>query len=264
MKKKITKVRVDNLPEKLKEELGIPEEVTNFREMVKNDPAIQEKIKEYENLPDVPDSTDHPQTPDWVGRTTLPKAILKKRNEYVVGLFMLGLSWTSILKNVNHNCASKGRYPVKMDTVRRIVRKHYEKPELSVIEQRKENDALMEAQFERMQWVIEKAMKFANNKKDKDWKAFEFITTWEKIFQMSQTMVENRNWNASRANPMISIQNNELHVQWDMHVNTFQRGSTMMHLKKSAGYTKLLDKLNKKISWEEDEWEILEGTVSDG
>jgi hypothetical protein len=269
MKKKLKTVRLDKLPEGMKEELGIPADMDDFRDIVKNSPEIQAKLAVLENAPEfVGESKQVPTAGVW--RTTLSQETIKQRNEFIIGMFLLWVSRSSIYNNTNNKASVGWRYPLKMEVIKKIVTKHFSRPSKTMLEEQKENLALKDAQFEVMQWVIERASKWARAKKDEQRKPFEFITTREKIFQMHQLMVENRNWNMSRMNPAISINNNTLnmHVEGDMHVSSFQRGSTMMHLKQSEGYKKLMGKLNAKLWIDVDEADdedddIIEGEVLD-
>lgn len=61
--------------------------------------------------------------------------------------------------------------------------------------------------------LIEKASVYINNKTKKDWKPFEYISSVKNLYEMRQQLIENRNWNDSRANPLIQInENSQLNI----------------------------------------------------
>lgn len=258
MYKKVKKIRVDDLNEELKEELWIDSDVKDFRKLVANSPDLKEKVASLENVPEPDVEVD-----TSAGRPSMPKEVLDRRNEYIVGLYMLGVSMEAIWKNTNHKASDGGWLPISRDRVRKVVSDHFRKPTMTVLEEKREDVAMREWMFQVMHEIIHKVMSYARNRKDSEWKPFEYITTYEKIFAMFQQMVENRNWNSSKANPMISINSNmnNLTIEGDMHVSTFQRGSAMMHLKKSEGYQKLMEKLNEKLSGGSEEGEVIDAEV---
>lgn len=101
-------------------------------------------------------------------------------------------------------------------------------------------EGLKEAQFMVMQNMIEKAQRYLIEKK-KDWKPFEYMQTIETIFRMSQQMVENRNWNASRMNPLVQI--NQANTQ----LNLYQQNNMALIEEPSSAMQTLRQKLKDEF-----------------
>ena len=60
---------------------------------------------------------------------------------------------------------------------------------------------MMEANFAAQERLIEDMALYIIKKPKDSWKPFEYMRAMEILFNMRQLMVENRGWNATKANP---------------------------------------------------------------
>ena len=147
----------------------------------------------------------------------VPVALMQKRNDYIIGLWMMGLAPSTIRQNVNKMHSSKGWGELAHErSIRRIISEHYQKMKPAVKDQRAYEEGLKEAVFDQQEKLAESiATKIRDrNKKGSDyqWKAFEEIAAIGELGRLRQSMIENRNWNASRMNPLIGVQLNSVQI----------------------------------------------------
>lgn len=165
------------------------------------------------------------------GRNAVPLQLVKERREYEVGLYLAGLSKSSIVKQINKMAASKQWGTISKSTLLTDINKHYEEnrgldeADFSFI------DNLREAHLDRMEINIEKLAisvnesknnKYDSNgkliKKGKEWKAFEYQSSLESLHKMFMDMAELQNWNLGRKNALVGVERDQTNL-------IYQKGS---------------------------------------
>ena len=161
------------------------------------------------------------QTSDKKGATELVDKTRKEdRNEYIISLYLMGYSPKTILTQVNKLAETRNWGTLSLiNSIRRILYKYADENKINTTIQDSSERFLA---IDRLNNIVERFARYiskreteANKKiddkkvnKDAQWKPFEYSDALEKLFKMQQQIVENMNWNASRANPLIAIQNN--------------------------------------------------------
>lgn len=220
---------------------------TTVRKQVEETPEVQEAIAELvESLGD--EDTFAPKEGGvTVGRKAgVPLALVEERNEYIIGLWMMGLSPATIRQNVNKMHGAKGWGELAHErSIRRIISEHYQKTKPSVKDQRQYEEGLKEAVFVQQEQLAEKMVTYVRDREkaipsnpSKEWKPFEFMAALGEIGRLRQSMIENRNWNASRMNPLIAVQNNS------MQINVYEQNSlgVIEHEEKRKEVIALIDR----------------------
>lgn len=144
----------------------------------------------------------------WISREKIAE-----RNEYIIGLYVMGLSAKTILNQVNKAAIEKWWGILDDDwSIRKIVSKYFKDKIPDWNARVAYFEWLKEASYSQQENLIEKMALHIRNKSN--WKEFEYQDALEKLFKMQQSLIENRNWNDSRANPLINISNttNQLNV----------------------------------------------------
>lgn len=152
--------------------------------------------------------------PLW-GRPPMTDAEVQERNEFIVSLYLMWLSTSSILKNTLAQWGIRWWYVPKDEwKIKRIISDYFRTQSPWVKDKQLFSDWLKEAAFARQEKLVEKVSDYVRKKKETDWKPFEMVSAHSELFRMMQQLVENRNWNASRANPMLLQinQSNQLNV----------------------------------------------------
>lgn len=130
------------------------------------------------------------------------------RNEMILSFYLMWLSVDTIQKTINAKAIESGWEPIlDVDNMYRLISKESKKrvPEWNLKEHL---EWLRQAAYARQEILIEKAAVFVSKMDSNKMKPFEYMTNIEKLFQMMQQAVENRNWNESRMNPLVAINNN--------------------------------------------------------
>ena len=188
--------------------------------------------------------------------------LLAKRNEFIVGLHVSGLTIRTIQRQVNLQATTKGWGMVHHErTIQRAIAKHFAKQLPSTQERQRYDDSLREAMFTQQEAILERLIINTKKKEKSKWKPFEEAAAMDTIFKMQQQIIENRNWNESKKNPNINLNltNNNLSVFTDTAVE--RRESTLKNpaLDRIKGF--LSNKFEKKDLLDEDDEEVQEWEI---
>lgn len=130
---------------------------------------------------------------------------IESRNERIIDLQTAGLTAKTIVKFINDSAKQNNRPTVK-DTraVITIISEYYRRLKPSQKDAKSETEALKDAALMRQEQMIETLSLYISNNKNilKPW---EYVQATAELFKMQQFNIENRNWNASRANPNLAI-----------------------------------------------------------
>lgn len=181
---------------------------------VEESPQVQEALARLEEA--VPENPNARQFPERSGPGRAPgatQALINERNDWIIGLYMMGLSTKSIKKSLD-NIRHKRGWPAVTSSMQilRIISKHYQDNRPAVEDLTEYKEGLKEAAFDQQELLIEKAVMYMQRRDDKSWKPFEFMSALKQLYDMRQQLIENQNWNASRANPMFAIHNESTQV----------------------------------------------------
>ena len=99
-----------------------------------------------------------------------------------------------------------------------VVADYYRSNRASIKDMKDETDALREAALARQEEIVEKLSIHINNNRS-SMKNWEYVQAMAELFKMQQLLMENRNWNASRANPDIKMTQNNIHIYQNTFVN---------------------------------------------
>lgn len=211
------------IPPDMREAMDLPEGVKTVRQAMEAVPEVQEATEVVDpngNVIVLP-----PKLPGVPGPALgVTHDLIRQRNERIVGLYMSGMTPLTILKNINFEAATKGWGELKdARSIKRIISQHYAAQRPSAKEQREHDDGMRDAMFEQQERLLEKAMlyfqKRESDSRSNPWKPFEYFSAIDVIARIRQTLIENRNWNASRMNPLVLNQFNATQV------NVFDRNA---------------------------------------
>lgn len=170
---------------------------------------------------------------------------LERRNETIVNLFTMGLSARTILKQINKKCATEGWWTLEHEgSVNNIISKYFKKQRenMSSVALREEEEAMKTAYFLQQEHLIEQMVLYVNNRPESSWKPFEKVAAMQAIGNVRQQMFENRNWNASRHNPLV------VGLHTNQTLNVFQDGAIQLQEEwKSEALTQLLSSLKERF-----------------
>jgi hypothetical protein len=199
----------------MKRELGISPMATNVHAAIESLPEVQDALQKFEQQ----EGTNAPwselvEKTNGGGTPGVPHSLLKERNLRIIELYQMGLMPETIRKHINSQERSRRWGMIaKAGSVARIVSEYYRSQHPPIQERKAYDEGLREAMFSSMELLIEKASLYMakRNQRD-DWKPFEYMAAMEVLSRMMQAMVDNRNWNASKMNPRIAIQQNINHL----------------------------------------------------
>lgn len=157
-----------------------------------------------------------PEVSRWP-KPGVPKPLLEERNEYIINLQLMGLSPSTIQRSVNTQARVKGWWEIEnVRSIRRIIADYYNAQKPLAKDSKAFMDWMKEAAFAAQERMIEKLSVYISKKPESAWKPFEYWAIMDSLFRMKQQLIENRNWNASRMNPMISLtQSNQINIYED-------------------------------------------------
>ncbi len=209
-KKKVTKI-----PKAMQEAIGIDVDTVD---------ELKEKIA-LDILPEV----EEVDISKVAGGHTMgvSRDAIKKRNDFIVDLRLMGMNKRNIMKQVNARHEKTQWGLIKNEgTIGKIVAKHYNNNKESIRDMSAYEEGSQDAHYEQMETVLEKMMIHVS-KKDKErvyvrtnkkgveiytgaWKPFEYMAALESVHKVQQNIAENRNWNASKKNPFALVQTNNI------------------------------------------------------
>lgn len=128
------------------------------------------------------------------------------RDEEVIRLFWIGMVHRTILQYINAKADANNWEKFWHESqVRRIVTKYYKKYQNTSwdVYAAEDEQALKEAYYLQQEKLVEDLLMFiSEQKKNKKIKIFEYVQAMETVWRIRQQMIENRNWNDSRKNPL--------------------------------------------------------------
>lgn len=127
-----------------------------------------------------------------------------RRNEYIIDLSVKGLGIRSIWKMVNAKSEENGWGVLKNEGSISVIISKYYKSDRRVKNLSEQDEGEQIAHYEKMSKLLEDAvLRFAQERKTMTSK--DFFRAVEVIGRLQQDMADNRNWNASKRNPLIEI-----------------------------------------------------------
>lgn len=216
-------VRFDDLPKEFQEVLN----GSSVSEIVEWDPIVKEWLEKFITIWEDQVEIVPQIKPEWAWGWTLwvSHDLIEKRNMKIIDWYTMGISFRTILYNVNEASKKFWRWIIESEkTIRRIIAEYYTSIRPSTEELNVFDDAMREAAYAAHEQAIEKLSRVVINKPQSQRKSdFEYAIVLEKIVQARQLQIENRWWNKTRANPIAQIQNNTqiniINQNVDMYAN---------------------------------------------
>ena len=199
----------------MKKELGIDSKAQTVASAVESLPEVQDALQEFVAADDKSDSPAPPAKPLTGGRSLGVSQIkIDERNRRIVELTQMGLTPQTVLKHINSQAGAMGWGTITtIGTINRIVADFYINQTPPVRELRAHEQGLKEAMFNAIQRTIEKAnLYIAKREAKNDWKPFEFMAAIETLARLQENLVNFKNWNASKMNPLIAVQQNNTYI----------------------------------------------------
>ena len=211
------KIDLSDVPQVVKDALGMVEGQKTFSEVIESDPDVQANLQAIQGV--VENASESViLLEEWKPGAQLGvnKDAIEKRNYTIVDLYCMWLTHRTILNTINARNKMENRGYIENErSLRRIIVDYYNKTKPSASEDMGSyNDSLREAAYAAQDKAIEKLAMAVSNKKDKTFKSdFEYAIAIEKLIQAHQLRIENRGWNLSRGNPLVvHQQNNQINI----------------------------------------------------
>lgn len=214
---------------------------TTVSDLVENDPEVKKLIDEMNNL-EWQKLLPAREKPHSLGPTPgIPQKVLAERNEYIVGLWLMGLSSATIHRSANAQAAVRGWSVIEHErSIKRIITDYYNAQRPSTKDAKAYQEGLKEATFAAQERLVEKMAIYVSKRPESSWKPFEYMAAMETIARVRQQLVENRNWNASRMNPLIALTQST-------QLNVFEEGSQGIVTEPSPALKRITAYLREKV-----------------
>lgn len=210
-------------------------------DLVENDPEVKKFIDEMNNLEGKELLPEREVTSVKGPPQGIPQKVLKERNEYIVGLSLMGLSSGTILRSSNTQAKIKGWWEIEHErSIKRIITEYYNAQKPSTKDAKAYQDGQKEASFAAQEKLIESMAVYISKRAESSWKPFEKMAAMETVARVRQQMMENRNWNASRMNPLIALTQST-------QLNVFEEGSQTIITEPSAALQRITSYLRERV-----------------
>lgn len=150
------------------------------------------------------------------GRKSIPEVVLQERREYVVALSIMGMSASTIQRQVNADAARKGWGEVSLRTIELDIAAYFRANRVLSIQDYDHKDQLRTAHILQMKKVIEKMSLHIHDKQYK-WKPFEYAAALTELHKMLMDLAQVENWNLGDVKPTtINLQQNNITQVWEV------------------------------------------------
>jgi len=236
------RINMSDVPQVIKDAMWIVDWKKTFAHIIESDPDVQEQLGLMDSILSTPEESTVIKNSKWP-QLWIKQEALEKRNNTIVDYCTMGMTYKTILRNINARNEIEQRGYIENEwSIRRIVSDYYRsiKPraseDLSAIE-----DAMREAAYAAQDRAIEK-LALTLKKTGKFKSDFERAIAIEKLIQAHQLRIENRWWNKTRATPF-SAQQNNTHINIiNQHVN-----NVVIEGSKEGSVKSLLGELDKLL-----------------
>ncbi|MDO8468159.1 MAG: hypothetical protein Q7S29_00165 [Candidatus Peribacter sp.] len=202
------------IPTAVKRILCIPSSAKTIQQAVESQPEVQAAIQKLELREGVSESCCAVSKVRGGGTQGVPHYLLQERNRRIVELHQMGLTPETIRKYVNSRAEVTGWGEITWEgSISRIVSTYFQNQRPSARELEAHEEGMRDAMFSSMSVLIEQmALHIAKRNQAGDWAKFEYAAAMGTLFRMHQTLVDDRNWNASKINPHQAIQRNNINI----------------------------------------------------
>ena len=135
-----------------------------------------------------------------IGRKPISTALLEERRQHTAALKLAGMSYQTIVKDVNNRSKVKGWGEVTLLTVIRDISAYYRANKVVDLEDYDYYDNLRTAHIHQIEKVIEKMSLHVYDKKYK-WKPFEYMAALTELHKAQVNLTEIQNWHLGNKNP---------------------------------------------------------------
>lgn len=150
------------------------------------------------------------------GRKAISDTVLKERREYTVSLNLMGMSNSTILRQINSMAVQKGWGEVSLRTVELDIAAYFRENRVLSIQDYDHKDQLRTAHVLQMKKVIEKMSLHIHDKQYK-WKPFEYAAALTELHKMLMDLAQVENWNLGDVKPAtINLQQNNITQVWEV------------------------------------------------
>lgn len=148
--------------------------------------------------------------------STPKKALRELRNEHVIKWYGQGMTVRTITNMVNSHAIKKGWDEVSENQCHKIILDYFKKRRelLRGVDWKENEKAFQDAMLDQQEKFLEKIV-LTYNRLEKEAKfknLFEQIQMADLISRMRQQLIENKNWNESRKNPLVVAESNTFEV----------------------------------------------------
>jgi len=178
------------------------------------------------------------------------------RNNYIVDLHAAGMTYNTIVSEIKRKAETKWWKPCEERQVKKVILEHY-KLRRAVFKgaDGSENDRILrEAALAQQEQFLEKLiMVYNKHEKNNTFKnVFEQVQLADLISRSRQQLIENRNWNESRKNPLVVSESNTFEV------NLYENSGNKMISGTSSAMQNVLEHLRSKFNQDWAETRYLE------
>lgn len=144
------------------------------------------------------------------------KALRELRNEHIIKWYGQGMTVRTITNMVNSHAPKKGWDEISENQCHKVILDYFKKRRelLKGVDGRDNEKAFQDAMLDQQEKFLEKIVLTYNRleKESKFKNLFEQIQMADLISRMRQQLIENKNWNESRKNPLVVAESNTFEV----------------------------------------------------
>lgn len=235
-------------PDSKREVNKIMAKTMNLEKLPAGDKPVADKAMEEAFKAEHPEIVEYPIEVQPEGRTAgVTLESIAERDNHIVDLHMMGLTVRTILKTINNTADARGWGKISSErSIHRIISNHFQSQKVSMKEQAGFEEGEKLSMYEIQKKMVEDLLMYVRERDKehklgvREWKPFEKGSTIDIAHKILQASIENKNYNASRMNPLLQItQNSELHM--------YDSSSEKLAEKKSEHLLGFLDALEKKL-----------------